>query len=420
MNPEFKKLFRNRNFLKLWFSQIASQVTISMVNFALIASIFERTGSSVAVSFLWITYGLPALLIGPIVGPLIDLASKRKIMFASNLLQGIAIFSYLLIKQRLFPLYTIVFLYSLMYQFYSPAEASSIPGLVKRSDLPIANSLYLLTFQVSILFGFALAGPIIALLGADAPFLIGALLLLAAAASVYRLPEPILKRSRQSFGLYWKDLTYGYLYIRNHPLIYFPILFIMAFQTGFSIVAAIFPSFVKELLGLAVSDASWVLVIPGGIGALTSALLIIPKLVNKIRKIRIIELGLVLGTISLGSIGLLIPLIPEVFKPISAAVLALLAGMAGILLIVPANTLIQEQTPPNLRGRVFGSLAFLLTIAMVAPTLIAATITDVVGAQTMALLLSGLTLSVFLASKFKGEEFLNSALLEAKKYGKTI
>lgn len=414
MNPEFVKIFRNQNFLKLWFSQIASQVTISMVNFALIARIFERTGSSVAVSFLWITYGLPALLIGPIVGPLIDLTSKRRIMFASNIFQGIAIFSYNLVKGKLFPLYTIVFLYSLMYQFYSPAEASSIPGLVKRSELPVANSLYLLTFQVSVLFGFALAGPIIAIFGSDSPFIIGAFLLLAAAISVSRLPPQEPKRKGQSFGLYWKDLTYGYLYVRNHPLIYFPILFIMAFQTGFSIIAAIFPSFVKELLGLAVQDASWVLVIPGGLGALTAAIYLIPRLVKKLRKIRIIEIGLTLGTISLGAIGLLIPIFPPILKPILAAVLALLAGIAGILLIVPANTLIQEQTPPNLRGRVFGSLTFLLTIAMVAPTLIAATITDVVGAQTMALLLAGFTFVVLVTSKLKGEEFLQSAIGESK------
>lgn len=400
--------------MRLWFSQIASQVTIAMVNFTLITRIFERTGSSVAVSFLWITYGLPALLIGPIVGPLIDLTSKRRIMIATNLFQAVAIFAYHLVKRKLFPLYTIVFLYSIMYQFYSPAEAASIPGLVKKSQLPLANSLYLLTFQVSVLFGFALAGPIITFFGSDAPFMIGTVLLILAALSVAQLPKQEPKRRAQSFGVYWKDLTYGYQFVRNHPLIYLPILFIMAFQTGFSIVAAIFPSFVKELLGLAVKDASWVLVIPGGLGALTAAVYLMPRLARRTRKLRIIQLGLALGAFGLAALGLIVPALSTSVKPIFAAFFTYICGIAGLLLVVPANTLIQEQTPPTLRGRVFGSLTFLLTIAMVAPTLIAATITDVIGPQIMALFLAVFSFSILVLSKIKGEAILRTAISEAE------
>jgi MFS family permease len=411
MTSEFKQLFQNKNFVRLWFSQIASQVTISMVNFALITRIFEATGSSVAVSFIWITYGLPALIIGPIVGPLIDLTSKRHIMILTNLLQAIAIGSYLLVKDKLFPLYTIIFIYSFMYQFYSPTEAASIPTLVRRDQLSLANSLYLLTFQVSVLFGFALSGPLLVLFGHESPYLIGVLLLILAAISLSGLPKMEPNRKPRSFDFYWRDLTYGYRYIRNHPLIYLPILFIMAFQTGISIVSAIFPSFVREVLSLAVRDASWVLVIPGGMGALFSAVYILPRLRSRLRKSQIIEIGLAIGTISLVVIGGVVPLLPPPLKSIFASFVAFTSGIAGILLIVPANTLIQEQTPPSLRGRVFGSLTFLLTIAMVAPTLMAATISDVVGAQTMALVLSGFTLIVLLVSKFKGDELLKTVTL---------
>lgn len=408
MDPQYIKLFKNKNFLKLWSSQIASQVTISMVNFALIARIFEQTGSSVAVSFLWITYGLPALMIGPIVGPLIDLASKRRILITTNVLQAIAIFSYHLVKQKLFPLYTIVFAYSFLDQFYLPAEAVSIPSLVPRSQLALANGLYSLTFQVSVLSGFALAGPLMAFLGSDVPFYLGSLLLLLAAWSVYKLPRKEPDRRPRSFGLYWKDLTYGYHYVRHQPFIYLPILFIMAFQTGFSIVAAVFPSYVSDVLGLAVRDASWVLVIPGGLGALLGAIRLIPYLQARMRKRQIIELGLGCGAFALLAFGALVPLLGAPFRSVLASLAAFLAGVAGILLVVPANTLIQEKTPAALRGRVFGSLTFLLTIAMVAPTLMAATISDVIGTQTMAVLLGVFTASFLLVSRLKGDELLKN------------
>lgn len=411
MNPEFKKLFQNRNFLKLWFSQMASQVTISMVNFALIARIFENTGSSVAVSFLWITYGLPALLIGPVVGPLIDLASKRKILVITNLLQAVAIFSYHLVKHKLFPLYTIVFVYSFLDQFYMPAEGASIPSLVPKKLLPVANSLYSLTFQVAVLFGFALSGSLIAVLGSDAPFVIGAILLLLAVLSVYKLPEREPARKPRSFGTYWRDLTYGYHYVRHQPLIYFPILLIMTFQMVFSIITVIFPSYVNNVLGLATRDTSWVLVIPGGVGAMVAAFYVIPRIFVRMRKIKVIQIGLLEAGVCLLLLGMIVPSLTGILRSGVAIFSAFLGGMAGILLLVPANTLIQEKTPTVLRGRVYGSLTFLLTMAVVAPTLVAATVSDVIGPQMMVLVLSIVALGSFMLIRFRGEVFLNSSFV---------
>lgn len=410
MSSEFKKLFQNRDFLKLWFSQIASQVTINMVNFALIARIFENTGSSVAVSFLWITYGLPALMIGPMVGPLIDLVSKRKILVFTNLFQAMAIFSYHLVKQKLFPLYTIVFVYSFLDQFYMPAEGASIPALVNKKLFSTANSLYSLTFQVSVLFGFALSGSLIAVLGSDSPFVIGSVLLLLATLAVYKLPSRETDKSPRSFGDYWRDLTYGYHYVRHQPLIYFPILLIMAFQTCFSIIAVVFPSYVNEVLHLAIRDASWVLVIPGGIGALVAALYVMPKLLAGVRKIKVIQLGLLEATAALFLLGAVAPYLGGLLRSALASFSAFLGGMAGILLLVPANTSIQEKTPAILRGRVYGSLTFLLTMAMVAPTLVAATISDVIGAQMMALVLTFISLLSFLVLRFEGQRFFDSSV----------
>ncbi|KKS90545.1 MAG: Major facilitator superfamily [Microgenomates group bacterium GW2011_GWA2_44_7] len=415
MSPEFNQLFKNANFLRLWFSQIASQVTINMVNFALIARIFENTGSSVAVSFLWITYGLPALLIGPIVGPLIDLASKRKILIVTNLLQAVAIFSYHLFKQKLFPLYTIVFVYSLLDQFYMPAEGASIPYHVPKKLLPVANSLYSLTFQAALLFGFALSGPLIVAFGADMPFVLGSILLILAALSVYKLPKKENGQRHRSFGAYWQDLTYGYSYVRHQPFILFPIILIMGFQTGFSIIAVIFPSYINDVLHLAIRDASWVLVIPGGIGALLAAFYILPKVLGSVRKIKVIELGLLAACACLLSLGIVVPTLGGIVRSGVASLSAVLGGIAGILLLVPANTVIQEQTPPSMRGRIYGSLTFLLTIAVVAPTLLAATISDVVGAQMLVLILATGALISFFLIKTKGEGFVNYHLNTLKK-----
>jgi predicted MFS family arabinose efflux permease len=418
MDPQLKKLLANRDFLKLWISQIASQVTICMVNFTLIERIFEATGSSIAVSFLWITYGLPALLIGPIVGPLIDVTSKRRIMIATNVLQGLTIFSYQFIRGKIFPLYSIVFLYSFLDQFYMPSEAVSIPRIVPRSELPLANGLYSLTFQASLLAGFALAGPLIAFLGADSPFYLGAGLLFLAAIAVSYLPKYEEEHRHPSFAQYWKDLTYGYEYVRNHPLIYIPILMVTSFQIGIAVIAAVFPSYVRDVLGLAVRDASWELVIPGGVGVILASVVFVPRLLRRVRKIQVMKTGLIVAAISLLMFGFIIPLTPQWIRPVLAPLAAITGGVAGIFLLVPANTLIQEHTPNFLRGRVYGSLTFLLTIAMVAPTLVAATITDVIGSSSIIILLGLASLVGFFVSRAKSAEILATLPVGSVKGGR--
>ena len=55
-----------KNFHLLWISQILSQVTVNMMNFLLLAKLFNETGSSIATSLLWVSFALPTIFFGPI------------------------------------------------------------------------------------------------------------------------------------------------------------------------------------------------------------------------------------------------------------------------------------------------------------------------------------------------------------------
>src|SRR3989338_5137701 len=188
----FKKLrffpvVKNRNFLKLWRSQILSQMTIHLVNFMLISRIFEKTGSSVAVSMLWISYALPAIFLLPISGPLVDIMNRKRILLFTNILQAVTVLSFLVVNDHIYSVLPIVFIYSALNQFYIPAEAASIPDLVPKNFLPAANSLFLLTSQLMFVIGFGAGGSLISLLGHKIPFLLSSLMLTLAAVAVWTL-----------------------------------------------------------------------------------------------------------------------------------------------------------------------------------------------------------------------------------------
>ena len=85
----------SRNFKLLFISQILSQVTVNMMNFLLLARLFEATGSSIATSLLWVSYALPTIFFGPIGAGIVDLVSRRKTLIITNFLQALVIFLYI-------------------------------------------------------------------------------------------------------------------------------------------------------------------------------------------------------------------------------------------------------------------------------------------------------------------------------------
>jgi len=59
--------------------------------------------------------------------------------------------------------------------------------------------------------------------------------------------------------------------------------------------------------------------------------------------------------------------------------LALVAGFGFVAIMVPAQTFLQEQAPPELRGRVFAVQLMLSNLAGIVPLLLLGGIADLIG-----------------------------------------
>ncbi len=59
--------------------------------------------------------------------------------------------------------------------------------------------------------------------------------------------------------------------------------------------------------------------------------------------------------------------------------IAFLAGIAYALVAIPAQTALQEELPEEVRGRVFGVLNMLVSVASFVPIIIVGPISDLVG-----------------------------------------
>src|SRR3989344_2967945 len=102
MIEEFRPLIKNSKFVLVWFSQILSQLTINIVTFLLITTLFSQTGSAIATSLLWISFAIPAIVLGPFAAATVDMVDKRKLLMATNFLQALTVLGYALLKSENF------------------------------------------------------------------------------------------------------------------------------------------------------------------------------------------------------------------------------------------------------------------------------------------------------------------------------
>ncbi|MFZ5366406.1 MAG: MFS transporter [Patescibacteria group bacterium] len=382
MKNPFLEVLKIKNFQKIWGSQIFSQTTLTLINFVIILRIFEATHSTVAVSLVWIFYAIPAILLGPFSGTVVDLFQKRKVLMLTTFFEALIVLCYLLVKHKLWPIYSVVFFYSLVNQLYIPAEASTLPWVVPRNLLPVANSLFLFTVYGAFLLGFGLSGPVVRLIGREAPFILGFSLLIFASLLVSNLPKEESKKKIGDIQDFLLRVKEGYLFIKSQPMILFPLLLLVFSQVIVGIIAVLSPSLATEVLSINLLDAGPILILPAGFGAITGALGITTLLRRKVRKKRIISFGLFLSAVSLLSIATIVPFLGNL-RILVALGTAFLLGISFVSIIIPVQTLLQEKTPEDKRGRVFGVLGFAITLASILPILLTATITDVLGVNFM-------------------------------------
>lgn len=401
------EVFRNRPFLLLWLSQAFTQIGGNMVIYGLIVIILEATSSKTAVSFLILTFLGPAVLFSAVAGVYVDRLDKRLVLVATNLLRAAA-FVLLFLAGDLLPLILLLNMaISTITVFFGPAEAAMIPSLVPRRQLLSANGIFILTLNAAFAVGFALLGPIfVTLFGAPVLILIVAVCYLIAAGFCWTLPpsppivapagegtRSVAEDAEQAMGSTLGQLREGIAFIRLNPKISWSLVYLGIAASLVGVLGVLGPDFATASLGLQPKDFA-VVVLPLGFG-IVMGILVLNSFGHLVPRRRIIEGGLV-------SLGVLLVLMAGAgplsrflqsaeaatglvsladFTSLIAIVvfIALLAGIAYAFVAIPSQTQLQEDIPEDVRGRVFGVLNMLVSVASFAPIIVVGPVSDVVG-----------------------------------------
>lgn len=403
--PAVVSVLANRRFLSLWLAQLITQIGGNMVLYGLTVLVFSETRLISATSLLILTFLVPGVLFGAVAGVLVDRFDRRKILILTNLARGISFLAMVLVSANVLAVYALNIVVSTVTTFFAPAEAAMIPELVRRDQLLQANTLFMVTLNGSIALGFALGGPILVSL-AGPPALIaivGGLYLLAAAATVTlpasparrkasRHPRAAISGTGTVLAQTFSQLREGLDYIRANPGIRWSLAYLAVAASLIGVLGALGPSFATSVLGLAPSDFV-VVVLPLGLGVMVGVLAL--NLYGQyFPRRRIIEGGLLTLAATLAVIAVAgpasrlltratvsaAPSLGPLISVLAIVILAaMIAGIAYAFVSIPSQTQLQEELPPEVRGRVFGVLNTLVSIASFLPIIVVGPLADLAG-----------------------------------------
>lgn len=400
MKPKLGILKENKYFAFLWGSQVLSQLTVNTMNFLLLIRLFAETSSSIAVSMLWLAYSLPALFFGPFASSLVDRFNKRKLLAITNLMQSLVVLWYaFFFNQYVFLPFLVIFFYSALNQFYLPAETATIPLVTKKPYFADANSLFLITQQGALVLSATLATSVSHLLGFQSAIIICAILLFLAFLSVLKLPKGpggVVKPQKieDSIEDFMHSIFAGVKFIKNDKIIYYPLLLIIMMQIILSVVVVSIPQITAEIMRLPVSLAG-LIVIPTAIGTLTGAIVVSKLIRQKVRKITIIKSSMAGISLLVGGVVLVSFLSNSSLRLLLNSLLVAGIGFSFIGIIVPTQTFLQENTPKEFFGRVFGNMWFIVTILTVIPLLTMGMVAELFSMRLVLLVLSLLMAIIF-------------------------
>lgn len=343
-------VFKKRDFLLMWMAQLVSTAGSALTDLAAGIYVYERTGSALFVGMTLMATAVPSLIVGLIAGVFVDRFDRRKVMMASNIGQGLVVATIpFLLGADVTLLFVAILVNAGVKQFFDPAYEALIPELASDEELTAANAFLQIASFGSTAIGFAGAG-LLAAIDIRLAFWIDAATFVFSAVciSVMRANGAVeAPEEPASVRLVIANLKLGVRAIATTPML--RSLFLLGAPVFFS-----FGLWNVLLLPMAIKVLGATEFEYGVQEGLTSVGFVVGSLFMARYAGRLpIGLWVFVGSVGMGVSGVLYGMAPTIWIGI---VWVMVSGFFNSPSAVARQTLLQRNTPRELRGRVFSAL----------------------------------------------------------------
>jgi MFS family permease len=201
-------LGRAPSFRRLFLATLGSGLGTWLAYVALTVDVFDRTDSGSWVAALLIADFLPIVVVGFLLGPLVDRLSRRRLMIASDLVR-FGVFCLLPFAGSAAMIVGLAAVAGLATGLFRPALYAGVPNLVGEQDLPSANSLLQSVENLTWALAPLIGGVLVAASSPDFAYWVNAVTFLVSAALLARIPHRLLQAARAESRGHLRDLVDG-------------------------------------------------------------------------------------------------------------------------------------------------------------------------------------------------------------------
>jgi len=381
--PAFRKLWRALAFGSLgdWLGLLATTALAKQL------SGDNYAKANVAIAGVFIVRLVPAVLLGPLAGVIVDRFDRRRLMVTCDILR-FALFASIPLVRTYWWLYIATVLIESVTLFWGPAKEATVPNLVPRDRLEAANQVSLLAaygtapiaaalFSLMALINSALAVDISFFKGkpVDIALYVDALSFAFSAFTIYRLREipkakVVVTSTTPNIARSFID---GWQFVWSTKIIRGLVVGMLgAFAAGGAVIG-LARTYVGDLGG---GDAAYGMLFGAVFTGLAGGMALGPKTFAGFSRRRLFGLSLALAGFSL----VLLAAIPNL---VMAVLIALMLGSFAGISWVSGFTMLGLEVRDEVRGRTFAFVNSLIRITLVLVLAIAPAIAAAIGRHSL-------------------------------------
>ena len=379
----------------VWCAGLVSWLGNYALFIALPVYVYETTGSTLTTAVSVMAGALPRILVSQVAGVLVDRSDYRRTLLFANLTLCGATLSFLpVLGGAWWALLPVIVIQASLGEFLGPAENALLPLLVSEKQLASANSLNALNNYLARLFGPVLGGFLLAFTGFEAVIVMDALSYALAALLLIWVKAPLVKRKvalqTNPYQRWFAEWTQGLCFMRSSPLLTLSLIAVALVGLGEGFISTLLVPFVEIMLaggGLELGYIFSAQALGGVVGGF-----LLTAFADRVRPERLLAWGGVVSGVLLLAIFTYPLLYPVLWL---AFVLTALAGIPLTLWNTAQLTLLQTESAPELRGRVFSAYFAMFSLTQLVGMGLSGYLGErvgvwVIGVDAVTYLLSGL------------------------------
>ena len=371
----FKEVLKLVPVRRLWIAQLVSIFGDYLAIFGVFTIVpFQMHGTPAQIAMIFVAYFLPLAVISPLAGVFVDRWNVKATMIASDLIRaGLALL--LIFATSVEQIYAILFALSAVSSFFIPAQSVALRAIVPRTGLMSANALMSQAIQGMQIIGPAATTQLVAWFGANPCFWLDSLSFVVSAAMISSIS---IHRERSAAPLKLSsvvtEMNTGLKFIFTHAPISFVMISMTAGMFAIRCYGALIAVYIRDIL----------LGGPRMLGTLSSlvgvGMIVGTQFIHRFARTRSKNHLVVYGLLC---IGLCIVVLAAVGTVSTTVAMTLGIGFGAAFIMIPSQTLLQEETPHAMLGRVSSSLMSALSISQVVAMLFAGSIAQAIGIRNL-------------------------------------